>query len=69
MKTNDFKESIFLLIAVHYIFDLEYDSAVGDTLLFFQEFVCDLKGGKTKHSAVYSAISTRLYRTSKKLND
>ena len=33
VKTNDFRESIFLLIAVHYVFDLEYDSAVGDTLL------------------------------------
>ena len=69
VKTNDFRKSIFLLIAVHYVFDLEHDSTVGDTLLFLQELVCDLKGGKTKHSAVYSAISTRLYRTSKKLND
>ena len=34
VKTNDFRESIFLLIAVHYVFDLEYDSAVGDTSLF-----------------------------------
>ena len=65
LKTSHFDEAIFLLLAVHYVFDLEYDSSVYDTLLFLQEFVCKLKGGK-KRSAVYSAITTRLYRATQK---
>ena len=33
VKTNDFRESIFLLIAVHYVFDLEYMTQLLVTLV------------------------------------
>lgn len=58
IETIIFDEAVFLLLAIHYILDLEYDALVSDTLLFLQEFVCKVKGAKKKHSPVYSAIST-----------
>ena len=64
--THHFNETVFLLLAVHYVFDLQYNAAVFDTLLFIQEFVCQLKDRKNKHSAFYTSISTRLYRASQK---
>ena len=33
VKTNDFRESKFLLIAVHYVFDLEYMTQLLVTLV------------------------------------
>ena len=53
VETNCFDEAIFLLLAVHYVFNLEYNASVSDTLVFIQEFVCKLKVSKTKHSPVY----------------
>ena len=66
LETRKFEEAIFLLLAVHYVFNLEYNTAVHDVLLFLQEFVCKLKS-KVKHSAVYTAITTKLFRASQKI--
>ena len=63
--THCFKEAIFLLIATHYIFNLEYDGAVAEPLLFLQEFVLKLKE-RGRRSAVYTAISSRLTRAAAK---
>ena len=59
--TRNFKEAIFLLVAVHYVFNLEYDKSVLEPLLFLQEFVLNLKE-KGRRSAVYTAITSRLSR-------
>ena len=60
-ETRSFKEAIFLLVAVHYIFNLEYDATVIEPLLFLQEFILNLKE-KGRRSAVYTAITSRLSR-------
>ena len=52
--------------AVHYVFNLEYNANIHDTLMFLQEFVFHLKF-KGKHSAVYTSITTRLFRESQKI--
>ena len=65
--THHCDEAIFLLLAVHYIFNLEYNGTVSDSMLFIQEFVCKLKDTKCKHSAVYTNVTSRLYRASKKM--
>ena len=41
--THHFDETVFLLLAVHYVFDLQYNAAVFDTLLFIQEFVMTVR--------------------------
>ena len=59
-ETHSFAEAVFLLLAVHYVFNLEYNSAVYDMLLFLQEFICKIKDQQVKrHSAVYTTITTR----------
>jgi hypothetical protein len=55
--TRNLKEVIFPLIALHYIFNLEYDGTVLESLLFLQEFILNLKE-KGRHSAVYTAITS-----------
>ena len=41
-KTTCFDEALFLLLAVHYVFDLQYDVKVKDILTFLQEYVSKL---------------------------
>lgn len=41
-KTTRFDEALFLLLAVHYVFDLQYDVKVKDILTFLQEYVSKL---------------------------
>ena len=65
-ETNHFSNALFLLLAVHYVFNLQYNSAVIEVLHFLQEFVVGLKDGKVKHSAVYTAITTRMIKKAKK---
>ena len=59
------KEAIFLLIATHYIFNLEYNRAVAEPLLYLQEFVLKLKE-RGHWSEVYTAISSCLTRAAAK---
>ena len=59
--SQSFKETIFLLVAVDYVFNLEYDKSVLEPLLFLQEFVLNLKE-KGQRSTVYTAIASRLSR-------
>ena len=56
-ETHSFAEAVFLLLAVHYVFNLEYNSAVYDMLIKDQQV--------KRHSAVYTTI-TRLYRAGQK---
>ena len=41
--TPDFTHALFLLLAVHYVFNLEYNVSVQKPLLFLQEFVAGIK--------------------------
>lgn len=68
LDTRSFNEAIYLLLAVHYVFNLEYNTVVHEVMLFLQEFVCLLKSKTTKHSAVYTSITSRLFRESKKFS-
>ena len=63
-KTSHFDnhEVVFPLLAVHYIFDLEYDSTVSDIHWCFFRSLCVI----WKYSPVYSTFSTRLYQSSQK---
>ena len=45
-EVNDFKTSIFLLIAVHYIFNLSYNIKTHDFFLFLQEKVLSIPSDK-----------------------
>ena len=63
-QTRSFVESLFILFADHYIFNLQYDVIARGCLYFLQEFICKVKDGKIKHTAVYTAITSRLYRAS-----
>lgn len=65
LKTARFDEALFLLLAVHYVFDLQYDVKVKEILTFLQEYVSKLKCGKVNLTATYAAVSTRLLRASK----
>ena len=51
--TPDFTQALFLLLAVHYVFNLEYDTCVQEPLLFLQEFVAGIKDTSNKHSAFF----------------
>ena len=54
--TTDFTQALFLLLAVHYIFNFQYDHQVQEPLLFLQEFVACMKDASVKHTAFYSVI-------------
>lgn len=45
-EINDFKTSIFLLIAVHYIFNLSYNTKAHDFFLFLQEKMLCIQSDK-----------------------
>ena len=58
MLLQDTRLAVYLLLAVHYIFNLEYHGVILDSLLFLQEFVLELKE-KGKWSAFYTTITSR----------
>lgn len=60
--TLDFTHALFLMLAVHYVYNLEYDTNVQEPLLFLQEFVSGIKDTIIKHSAFYSSITSRIAR-------
>ena len=64
--TQNFKEAIFLLVAVHYVLNLEYDKSVLEPLLFLQEFILNFKE-KGRRSNVYTAITSQLFRATVKV--
>lgn len=61
--TPDFTQALFLLLAVHYVFNLEYDASVQEPLLFLQEFVAGIKDASIKHSAFFLLLP-RAYHAS-----
>lgn len=62
LDSNSFTYTLFLLLAVHYVFNLQYNAVVEGTLRFLQEFVCNVKDKNAKHSASYTSITTHLYQ-------
>ena len=58
--TADFTLALFMLLAVHYIFNLEYNPLVKEPLLFLQEFVAGIKDSSMKHSAYFTSICSRI---------
>lgn len=60
-KTRNFVEVLYLLLAVHYVFNLEYEATNQSALYLLQEFVCKLKHKKVKQTAVYTAMTSHLY--------
>ena len=61
--THCLNEAVFLFLAVHYVFNLEYDVVINGSLLFLQEYVANLKE-KGKRPATYATITSRLFRAS-----
>ena len=51
---------MFLLLSVHYVFNLEYDTCVLEPLLFLQEFVAGIKDTSIKYSALFSSVTSRM---------
>ena len=60
--TPDFTLALFLLLSVHYVFNLEYDACVLEPLLFLQEFVAGIKDTSIKYSALFSSVTSRITR-------
>ena len=65
-ESRSFNQSLYLLLAVHYVFNLEYNSSAYGALCFLQEFVLNLKDKKVKHTPSYTAVTSRIYRASGK---
>ena len=51
--TTDFTQALFLLLAVHYVFNLQYDHQVQE---FLQDFVACMKDTSVKHTAFYTLL-------------
>jgi len=49
-----------MLLAAHYIFNIQYDSLVQSPLLFLQEFVVGIKEDSIKHTAHYTNIVSHI---------
>ena len=58
--TADFTQALFMLLAFHYIFILEYNSRVKEPLYYLQEFVARVKDTSVKHSAHFTSICSRI---------
>ena len=52
--------AIFIMLAVHFVFNLEYNRNVKDVLYFLQERVLGFPDPLYKKSAVYMSISSAI---------
>ena len=59
---SSFSQAMFLQLAVHYVFNLQYDPTVYEPLLFLQEFVANVDDKFAKHSASFVSISSAISR-------
>ena len=57
---EDFTSALFTLLAVHYVFNIQYDTQVQSPLLFLQEFVVGIKEDSIRHTAQYANIVSRI---------
>ena len=55
--TPDFVLALFLLLSVHFVFNLEYDTCVLEPLLFLQEFIAGFMDTSVKYSALFSSVT------------
>ena len=51
-----FTSAVFTLMAVHYVFNIDYHSSVKDVLTYVQESILEIKGTSFKKSATYISV-------------
>ncbi len=56
IECGTLQTAIYVMLAAHYIFDIQYHPRVNDVLLFLQEKVLGLLDSQIKKSSVYLSV-------------
>ena len=59
LECKNFENAVFLLMAVHYVFNIEYHPKVKDVFFFLQKKVLDIPD-TNKHSPMYLSVSSAI---------
>lgn len=59
-ECRSFKSALFLLLASHYVFNIEYCPKVKDVLYSFQDKVLQIPDSSVKQSSMYRNISAAI---------
>ena len=60
LDVSSIVKGIFVIISLHYIYDIHYHPRVLDFLLFFEDKILNIKVPSTKKSAIYSNVSSAI---------
>ena len=60
LECRNNKSALFLMIATHYVFNIEYCAKVKDVLYFIQEKVLGFSDNSFKKSSMYRNISASI---------
>lgn len=56
-EVKSFTQSLIVIMALYYVFDLAYPNACKNTLLFLEKFIFDIKTGPPLSKAALAAIT------------
>lgn len=60
IECKSFERAVFILLAAHYVFNMEYHSMVKDILYFLQEKLLELDDYVHKKSSMYLSVSSAI---------
>ena len=60
IECRDIESTIFILLAVHFVFNMEYNPKVKDIMYFFQDKVLNCADSAFKKSSMYLCISSAI---------
>ena len=58
IECKSLERAIFIMLAVHYVFNMEYHPVVKDVLYFLQQKLLELADNARKNSSMYLSVSS-----------
>ena len=60
LECKSLKRAIFIMLASHYVFNIEYNSKVKEVFLFLEEKVFGFSNTSAKKSAIYLSVNSSI---------
>ena len=60
VEVNSLIKGLYTLIALHYVYDIEYNHRLKDFYMFMEDKLLNIINSSTKRSVTYSSISTAI---------
>lgn len=60
LEVSDFMKGIFLLLALHYVYDIQYHHRLKDIYLFLEDKLLGLDSPSCKKSAPYLSVTSAI---------